>query len=69
MVEDKVYIVGEVKTPGATGLPARPVTPREYVALAGGPEHRAKLTTPIVTFRNGGPTRWPTRRRSRRAPW
>jgi protein involved in polysaccharide export with SLBB domain len=52
IVEDKVYVVGEVKTPG--GLDYRPdLTPREYVTLAGGPTNRAKLRSTSVTFRNG----------------
>lgn len=52
VVEDKVYIIGEVKTPG--GVDFRPdLTPREYVTLAGGPTNRAKLTNTSVTFRNG----------------
>src|SRR5919109_2310380 len=43
VIEDKVYVVGEVKTPGAQDF--RPdLTAREYVALAGGPGNRAKLT-------------------------
>ena len=52
VVEDKVYVVGEVKAPGAQDY--RPdLTPREYVALAGGPNNRAKMSETIVTFRNG----------------
>jgi len=52
IVEDKVYVVGEVRTPG--GLDFRPdLTPREYVTLAGGPTNRAKLPGTAVTFRNG----------------
>jgi polysaccharide biosynthesis/export protein len=52
VVEDKVYIVGEVKAPGAQDY--RPdFTPREYLALAGGPGNRAKLPAATVTFRNG----------------
>ena len=52
VVEDKVYVVGEVKAPGAQDF--RPdLTPREYVALAGGPSNRAKMSETIVTFRNG----------------
>src|SRR5262249_46054283 len=43
---------GEVKTPGPQDY--RPdLTPREYVALAGGPSNRARLVNTIVTFRNG----------------
>lgn len=52
VAEDKVYVVGEVKTPGAQDY--RPdLTPREYLALAGGPGNRAKLPAATVTFRNG----------------
>jgi protein involved in polysaccharide export with SLBB domain len=50
--EDKVYVVGEVKTPGAQDY--RPdLTPREYLAAAGGPSARAKVKSATVTFRNG----------------
>jgi protein involved in polysaccharide export with SLBB domain len=50
--EDKVYVVGEVKTPGAQDY--RPdLTTREYLAAAGGPGGRAKVTATTVTFRNG----------------
>jgi polysaccharide export outer membrane protein len=52
VVEDKVYVIGEVKTPG--GVDFRPdLTPREYVTLAGGPTNRAKVKNVFVTFRNG----------------
>jgi hypothetical protein len=52
LVEDKVYVVGEVKSPGAHDF--RPdLTPREYVAQAGGPGNRARLASTTVTFRNG----------------
>jgi protein involved in polysaccharide export with SLBB domain len=52
VVEDKVYVVGEVRAPG--GQDYRPdLTPREYVALAGGPGNRAKVAATMVTFRNG----------------
>jgi protein involved in polysaccharide export with SLBB domain len=52
VVEDKVYVIGEVKTPG--GVDFRPdLTPREYVTLAGGPTNRAKVRNVFVTFRNG----------------
>jgi protein involved in polysaccharide export with SLBB domain len=52
VAEDKVYVVGEVKAPGA--LDYRPdLTPREYLALAGGPGNRARLPAATVTFRNG----------------
>ena len=52
IVEDKIYVVGEVKLPG--GFDYRPdLTPREYVTLAGGPTNRAKLRATSVIFRNG----------------
>jgi protein involved in polysaccharide export with SLBB domain len=52
VAEDKVYVVGEVKVPGAQDF--RPdLTPREYLALAGGPGNRAKVRAATVTFRNG----------------
>jgi len=52
VVEDKVYVVGEVKSPGAQDF--RPdLTPREYLALAGGPGNRAKVAATTVTFRSG----------------
>ncbi len=52
IVEDRIFILGEVRTPGAHEF--RPdLTPREYVALAGGPTNRARLVNTFVTFRNG----------------
>ncbi len=52
VVEDRIFILGEVRTPGAHDF--RPdLTPREYVALAGGPTNRARLVNTLVTFRNG----------------
>jgi protein involved in polysaccharide export with SLBB domain len=52
VVEDKVYVIGEVKAPG--GIDFRPdLTLREYVTLAGGPTTRAKLRNTLVTFRSG----------------
>jgi protein involved in polysaccharide export with SLBB domain len=52
IVEDRIFILGEVKTPGPHDF--RPdLTPREYVALAGGPTNRARLVNTVVTFRNG----------------
>ena len=51
-VEDKVYVLGEVKAPG--GVDFRPdLTLREYVTLAGGPTNRARLRNTSVTFRSG----------------
>ena len=52
VIEDRVYVVGEVKTPGPQDF--RPdLTPREYLALAGGPTTRAKARATTVTFRDG----------------
>ena len=52
VVEDRVFVLGEVKTPGAHDF--RPdLTPREYVALAGGATNRGRLDNSVVTFRNG----------------
>src|SRR2546427_13297483 len=52
VVEDRVFILGEVKIPGAQDF--RPdLTPREYVALAGGATNRGRLDNSVVTFRNG----------------
>jgi len=52
VIEDKVYVVGEVKSPGPQDF--RPdLTPREYLALAGGPSNRAKVKSTTVTFRSG----------------
>lgn len=52
VAEDRVYVVGEVKSPGPQDY--RPVlTTREYIALAGGPGVRAKLNAATVTFPNG----------------
>jgi protein involved in polysaccharide export with SLBB domain len=52
VAEEKVYVLGEVRTPGAVDF--RPdLTPREYMALAGGPTVRARFKNASVTFRNG----------------
>jgi polysaccharide export outer membrane protein len=52
VVEDKVYVLGEVRTPGA--LDFRPeLTPREYLALAGGPTVRARFHKALITFPSG----------------
>jgi protein involved in polysaccharide export with SLBB domain len=52
VVEDKVYVLGEVRTPGPVDF--RPeLTPREYLALAGGPTVRARFRNATVTLRNG----------------
>jgi protein involved in polysaccharide export with SLBB domain len=50
--EDKVFVLGEVRTPGPVDF--RPeLTPREYLALAGGPTVRARFKNATVTFRDG----------------
>ena len=52
VAEDRVFILGEVKTPG--GQDFRPdFSAREYVALAGGATNRGRLDNAVVTFRNG----------------
>ena len=52
VADDRVYVVGEVKNPGPQDY--RPdFTPREYVALAGGPGSRAKVSDVMVTLRSG----------------
>jgi protein involved in polysaccharide export with SLBB domain len=52
VAEDKVYVLGEVRTPGAVDF--RPdLTPREYVSLAGGPTVRGRFQNATVTYRNG----------------
>lgn len=52
VMEDRVYVVGEVKTPGPVDF-RQELTPREYVTMAGGPTARAKVAATMVTFRNG----------------
>ena len=51
-VEDKVYVLGEVRVPGPQDFRAG-ATVREYLALAGGPTVRARFKNAIVTFRDG----------------
>jgi protein involved in polysaccharide export with SLBB domain len=51
-VEDKVYVLGEVRSPGPQDFRAG-LTVREYLALAGGPTVRARFKNAIVTFRDG----------------
>jgi hypothetical protein len=52
VLEDKVYVLGEVKQPGAQDF-RQDLTIREYLALAGGPGNRAKIKATTVTFRDG----------------
>jgi protein involved in polysaccharide export with SLBB domain len=52
VTEDRVFILGEVRTPGAQEF--RPeLGVREYITLAGGPGKRAKTENITVTFRDG----------------
>ncbi len=51
-VEDKVYMLGEVRNPGPVEFRAG-ATLREYVALAGGPTVRSRFKNALVTFRDG----------------
>jgi protein involved in polysaccharide export with SLBB domain len=51
-VEDKVYILGEVKQPGPQDFRSG-TTLREYLALAGGPTVRGRFKNAMVTFRDG----------------
>src|SRR5262249_46022244 len=52
VAEDKVYVLGEVRTPGAVDFRSD-LTVREYVALAGGPTVRARFQRATVTLPNG----------------
>jgi protein involved in polysaccharide export with SLBB domain len=52
VLEDKIYLNGEIKTPGP--LDFRPEwTARDYIASSGGFNVRAKPEDAFVTFRNG----------------
>jgi protein involved in polysaccharide export with SLBB domain len=51
-VEDKVYVLGEVKQPGPVDFRSG-ATFREYLAQAGGPTVRARFQHAMVTFRDG----------------
>jgi protein involved in polysaccharide export with SLBB domain len=52
IVDDKVYVLGEVRAPGPQDY--RPdLTLREYVALAGGPTVRGRFQKALVTYRDG----------------
>src|SRR5205814_1805786 len=52
VLQDLVEVRGAFKAPGSHDF-RTDLTPREYVALAGGPTNRARLTNTSVTFRNG----------------
>lgn len=52
VVEDKVYVIGNVRAPGAFDY--RPFySPKDYIMLAGGPDRRAKMAAATVTFPSG----------------
>ena len=51
-VEDKVYMLGEVRSPGPIDFRVG-ATIREYLALAGGPTVRSRFKNALVTFRDG----------------
>jgi protein involved in polysaccharide export with SLBB domain len=51
-IEDKVYVVGEVRSPGPYDFRST-LSVREYIALAGGPLARAKTKATTVTLSNG----------------
>jgi protein involved in polysaccharide export with SLBB domain len=51
-IEDKIYVLGEVKTSGPQDF--RPgATVREYLTLAGGPTVRGRFKDAFVTLRDG----------------
>jgi protein involved in polysaccharide export with SLBB domain len=51
-VDDRVYVLGEVRSPGPQDF--RPgATIREYLTLAGGPTVRGRFKDAFVTFRDG----------------
>ena len=52
VTEDKVYVVGNVRAPGA--FDHRPFySSKDYILLAGGPDRRAKMRAATVTFPSG----------------
>ena len=52
VTEDKVYVVGNVRAPGA--FDHRPFySSKDYILLAGGPDRRAKMGAATVTFPSG----------------
>ena len=51
-VEDKVYVLGEVKSAGPQDYRVG-ATVREYLTLAGGPGVRGRFKNAVVTFRDG----------------
>lgn len=51
-VEDKVYVLGEARSPGPQDFRVG-LTVREYLTLAGGPTVRGRFKNAIVTFRDG----------------
>jgi protein involved in polysaccharide export with SLBB domain len=51
-VEDKVYVLGEVKAAGPQDYRVG-ATVREYLTVAGGPTVRGRFKNAVVTFRDG----------------
>ena len=51
-VEDKLYVLGEVRSPGAQDFRTG-ASLREYIALAGGLTVRARFKNATVTYRDG----------------
>ena len=52
VVDDKIYVIGAVRVPGGMDYRSN-LSSREYIALAGGPTTRAKMTATKVTFPDG----------------
>jgi protein involved in polysaccharide export with SLBB domain len=51
-LEDKVYVSGRVKTPGAYEFKPY-LAPKDYLLVAGGPDDRAKVAAAVVIKRDG----------------
>ncbi|MBI4590852.1 MAG: SLBB domain-containing protein, partial [Candidatus Rokubacteria bacterium] len=52
VVEDKVYVIGNVRAPGSFDY--RPFySSKDYILLAGGPDRRAKMRAATVMFPDG----------------
>src|SRR2546430_1787600 len=52
VVDDKIYVIGAVRVPGGMDYRSN-LSSREYIALAGGPTTRAKMTATKGTFPDG----------------
>jgi len=52
VVDDKIYVLGAVRVPGGMDYRSN-LSSREYIALAGGPTSRAKMTATKMTFPDG----------------